>query len=285
MAICGDGKKEASETCDDSNAVSGDGCDLNCTVEGRYVCDGEGPNSCRCLELFTGPNCGECTDSRFTGSTCDQCQTPGGVLTTLECPQWLQSSANSLYFTKTEITVVQYEACVTAGACKPNHDSMTDSEYCSYGNENRSDHPMNCVNWTGAAEYCAWVGGRLPTEDEWYAEASNGGDRDYAWGDTPEASCDVCVMWESMTEGKGCGMISSWPVCSRPMGNSVSGLCDMSGNLWEWTTSEDNGERVVRGGSWYLNRQSYLQTSSRFFSGSDVRFRDYGFRCVSDTSL
>jgi len=29
------------------------------------------------------------------------------------------------------------------------------------------DHPVNFVNWIGAAAYCAWVGGRLPYQNEW----------------------------------------------------------------------------------------------------------------------
>ena len=39
MAVCGDSNREASETCDDGNVVSGDGCSSTCQVEGSFVCE------------------------------------------------------------------------------------------------------------------------------------------------------------------------------------------------------------------------------------------------------
>ncbi|MBW2701239.1 MAG: SUMF1/EgtB/PvdO family nonheme iron enzyme [Deltaproteobacteria bacterium] len=70
------------------------------------------------------------------------------------------------------------------------------------------------------------AGGRLPTEKEWEAEASNNGSRKYPWGDE-KVSCERAVMREEGVDG--CGRDLTWPVCSKTLGNSVSGLCDMSG--------------------------------------------------------
>ncbi|MBL7715641.1 MAG: DUF4215 domain-containing protein [Bdellovibrionales bacterium] len=36
--VCGNGAIASPETCDDGNAVSGDGCSSSCTVEGGYAC-------------------------------------------------------------------------------------------------------------------------------------------------------------------------------------------------------------------------------------------------------
>lgn len=38
MPVCGDGKIEGSEACDDGNRSAGDGCSRNCAVETGYVC-------------------------------------------------------------------------------------------------------------------------------------------------------------------------------------------------------------------------------------------------------
>jgi len=193
--------------------------------------------------------------------------------------QWVYSAPAKLDFAKTETTVSQYRACVEAGACsKENHSTKSDTSYCNWGHSERDDHPMNCVNWHGATQFCAWVGGRLPTEDEWYAEASNGGSRQYPWGDT-EVTCDRAI-WGDGKNTDGCGKDSTWPVCSKTTGNSFSGLCDMSGNVWEWTSTPEGSERVLRGGSWGNDGSTYLRASGRYGDDPGVRLYTVGVRCV-----
>lgn len=195
--------------------------------------------------------------------------------------EWVYSRPAKLKFTKTEITLGQFKQCVNAGACKEkNRDTKSDTKYCNWGYSDRDDHPMNCVNWYGAKDFCEWVGGRLPTEDEWYAEASNNGKRDYPWGDE-KATCDYAVM-DNGTDG--CGKDRTWPVCSKPRGNSVSGLCDMSGNVWEWTSSlYESGlsNRVLRGGGWGSGAR-YVRASYRYGDTPDNTSYYGGFRCSRD---
>jgi formylglycine-generating enzyme required for sulfatase activity len=57
-------------------------------------------------------------------------------------------------------------------------------DYATWGKEGREDHPINCVNWQQAVDFCAWAGGRLPSEAEWeYAARSEGKDNTYPWGE------------------------------------------------------------------------------------------------------
>lgn len=38
LSICGDGKKNDQEQCDDNNTRSGDGCSSNCEIEEGFYC-------------------------------------------------------------------------------------------------------------------------------------------------------------------------------------------------------------------------------------------------------
>ncbi|MBU1898178.1 formylglycine-generating enzyme family protein, partial [Myxococcota bacterium] len=186
---------------------------------------------------------------------------------------------------KTEVTVGQYRACVAAGACSEPYTGGN----CNWGQSGREDHPINCVNWDQAKAFASWAGGRLPSEAEWeYAARSQGQGREYPWGNA-QASCSYAVMDDG---GNGCGQDRTWPVCSKPRGNTEQGVCDMSGNVWEWvadyygsysSTPRDGtehlsgSERVYRGGSWNGNA-SRLRAADRYRFGPGFRFNGLGFR-------
>ncbi|MEI9940908.1 MAG: DUF4215 domain-containing protein [Pseudomonadota bacterium] len=65
--VCGDGEVDAPETCDDSNAKPGDGCDGNCRVEANWTCPTPGE---KCEKVATKPAvCGN--GDVEDGETCD----------------------------------------------------------------------------------------------------------------------------------------------------------------------------------------------------------------------
>jgi formylglycine-generating enzyme len=203
---------------------------------------------------------------------------------------WVFSKPAGLRLTRSEITVAQYRACVEAGACdSSSHRSKSDRERCNWGHQDRDDHPMNCVNWSGANQFCEWVDGRLPTTKDWEAEATDNGSREYPWGND-DVTCDRCIRDEG---GNGCGKEHTWPVCSRPQGNSVSGLCDMAGNVEEWTSSPypsteifaSNDETMaLKGGAWLYDNPGFFMAALSFPGNSHYSYSGLGFRCVQPSS-
>jgi sulfatase modifying factor 1 len=150
------------------------------------------------------------------------------------------------------------------------------------------DHPVMCVNWLEAADYCKAVGKRLPTEAEWERAARGTDGRTYPWGNAAP-TCNEVVM-------HGCSDFTR-PVGSRPAGASPVGAQDMSGNVAEWVRDwwdertyreldrrNPNGPRhgevrVVRGGSFY-DGDSTLRASYRYGIDPVARLSTVGFRCA-----
>jgi formylglycine-generating enzyme required for sulfatase activity len=144
------------------------------------------------------------------------------------------------------------------------------------------------VTWEEAAAYCAWAGGRLPTEAEWEYAARSG-------SEAPRYGDPDRIAWY---EGNSLG--TSHAVGQREA--NAFGLFDMLGNVWEWVADwyaadyyaaspatdpagpTSGRMRVLRGGSW-LNPESLVRASDRARSDPDVRFNYFGFRCVGPPGL
>jgi len=176
-------------------------------------------------------------------------------------------------------------ACVAAGAC-------TVPDMCGHPSA-ADDKPQICVDFEQAQQFSKWVGGRLPTEAEWeYAARSAGKDQKFPWGDKPSA-CDNAVI------SGDCGTKATWPVCSKPAGNTEQGLCDMAGNTWAWVQdpyhesyagAPSDGKawetpglryRVFRGGS-FLFDATYARATKRRYDVPQTRCGRVGFRPVKD---
>jgi iron(II)-dependent oxidoreductase len=190
---------------------------------------------------------------------------------------------------KTAVTVEQYAECVIKGGCT----EPGAGDYCNWGKSGRQLHPINCVDWNQAQAYAKFKGARLPSEAEFeYAATSGGKNQKYPWGND-EPTCDKVVM--KGNGGYGCGANGTMPVCSKPKGNTAQGLCDMSGNVWQWvqdkyhdsykgvpvdgSASEGVGySRVVRGGSFIYFVASRLRVDFRASHVPDMRYGLIGFR-------
>jgi formylglycine-generating enzyme required for sulfatase activity len=132
--------------------------------------------------------------------------------------------------------------------------------------------PAESISWNNCQEFLSLINQRdgiakafgkngkfvLPHEDEWeYAyRGGKGNKQPFYWGDTLNgdfANCDG---------NKPYGPSSAGTYLQRPTPVGLYekktphpwGLCDVSGNVWEWCENKYDrvgNDRVLRGGSWY----------------------------------
>lgn len=213
---------------------------------------------------------------------------------------------------RTEVTNSMYAHCVEAGKCeKPKILTF-------YNDPAYADNPVEFVSWRNAANYCAFVDRRLPTEAEWEKVAAwdpyKNQQRVYPWGDQydchkgnfdDELELDASIMPGGETNCDG--FVHSSPVGSFPAGASLYGALDLGGNVWEWVHDAfieidpfnasiqnyyaisplENPQgvdpaiteyRSMRGGS-YNFTFGYGRAAYRLWYGLDDAYDGVGFRC------
>jgi len=172
---------------------------------------------------------------------------------------------------------------------------------------NNPNHPVVGICWYEALAFCRWLETtevcngskiRLPTEVEWEYMARGSDNYDYSWGGG--SSSDQPLGNYSDT---GLNKTSTVGLFSKGL---AFGLHDLSGNIWEWTSSrwgENSKEpgfiyqewknysdkerdkldthslRVIRGGSYYSS-SDYVRCAIRDRILPYFRLNGLGFRVV-----
>ena len=96
------------------------------------------------------------------------------------------------------------------------------------------DHAANCVPINEAKRYCAWVGKRLMTDEEWEYAARSGKDTyEWPWGNEPYD----CDRGRDCRDPRALGAMPPMPTCAAPLGNSEQGVCDLVSNVVELVTA------------------------------------------------
>ena len=208
---------------------------------------------------------------------------------------------------QTEVTVGAYKrfAAATGRAMPPQPEVMGRPLNSGWSNES---FPIVMVSWDDAKAYCAWAGGRLPTEAEW-EYAGRAGTTAARYGALDE------IAWHA--DNSGNGRIDSARIWRedrlkyverlRDNGNGMHkvgqkrangfGLFDMLGNASEWAgdwysvnyyqnslagdpQGARSGElRVQRGGSWGAYPGLLRASDRNSYAPASV-----GFRCVREVA-
>jgi serine/threonine protein kinase/formylglycine-generating enzyme required for sulfatase activity len=136
-------------------------------------------------------------------------------------------TVNPFFIDITEVTNEQYQKFVDAGHPAP---PIWQGNHFPDG---ANMVPVTDVTWEDANAFAQWAGEgkRLPTEEEWEFAARGTDGRFYPWG-------PALIANTSNTKSDENDQRQMVIVKQFPLGVSPFGLFDMTGNAWEWTSSE-----------------------------------------------
>ena len=147
--------------------------------------------------------------------------------------------------------------------------------------------PMVFVNWYGAMEFAAWIGGALPTEAEWEYACRAGSTTMYHFGNDVSQLGDY-AWYAGNDTGK-----------PHPVGEkkpNAWGLYDMHGNVCEWcrdsrslwddygeasvTDPETSGNLICIRSSVFAHSADRHRTAFRSCQSADKTMGETGFRVI-----
>lgn len=155
---------------------------------------------------------------------------------------------------------------VNAGASRIHFNGTTFTVDSGFEN-----HPVTYVSWYGATAFCNFYGYRLPTEWEYQAAADFDGTYIYGYGPTTDKNKVNCSQTRNPD---GTTVVGTF-------GFYGYGLADITGNLDEYTASEDGWKRVLRGGGFTAD-VTICKITSRLLSDPAGVHYTRGFRVVRD---
>jgi len=157
--------------------------------------------------------------------------------------------------------------------------------------------PMNCLDWFQASAFCAWDGGRLPTEAEWENAATGGAEqRLYPWGNTVPGQNGALAAHSCLFNAQpGCQPLDIALVGAIPGGNGRFGHADLAGSMREWVydwfssgypnpctdcaDTTPTSAKITRGASW-SGAPEYLLAAQRDSTLPETSAEDIGVRCA-----
>jgi len=222
----------------------------------------------------------ECERSR-TGQTDPQKCSPDEFSDELSSGPMM--TVTTFFLDRQEVSNGDYQRCVKAARCRALPvEQMTEAFFSE-------DLPVVFVSAQDAADYCRFVGSRLPTEAEFESAARGAARRNFPWGANFHLIRANAGEFGATVTADEDGYEMLAPVNSFWSGRTPHGVVNLAGNAAEWTdspflphgsvASDDTHLRVVKGGSFTDPRQ-LLRGSAR--RGLSARSQDpsVGFRCA-----
>jgi formylglycine-generating enzyme required for sulfatase activity/tRNA A-37 threonylcarbamoyl transferase component Bud32 len=224
-----------------------------------------------------------------------------------EGPQHEVEITHPFYMGRTEVTVGQFRQFVKTtgyqtqaekegGAWRPvlNGELDANTNWLNPGFTQTDAHPLVCVSWNDAEEFCNWLSKhegktyRLPTEAEWEYGCRAGSKGRWSFGDLSGELVDYART--DLNSG-----LHPWPVAG--LKENAWGLHDMYGNVWEWCQDfydanyyktsppkdpsgiDAGAAHIIRGGSFSI-APMYCRSALRYPAATGYRTNDIGFRIV-----
>lgn len=134
------------------------------------------------------------------------------------------------------------------------------------------NQPVVGVSWYEAKAYALAHGGRLLEFDERIQVVRGSAKRHYPWG-SPFGQGNANTVEESLGRPCAVGLFLS--------DKTPEGVCDLAGNVAEWTGDYDGKRRIIHPGSWRESAMASWPKASRWISAA-ARLDSLGFRIVRD---
>lgn len=128
-----------------------------------------------------------------------------------------------------EVTNQQYRYCYQAQQC-PAPEEPVDNARFAHGNNGL---PVVFVTAYDAAQFCSWLGRRLPTEPEWERMARGTDGAAYPWGN---AAPEVGQVNATVGDHEAGALVPADSAAFRS-GDSKEGVEQLIGNVREWTAT------------------------------------------------
>ena len=297
--------------------IDGEDFDLEMVTAGRYALDPQTsirrawvdkPACAEATHIVTGVDLGSIALRNDGGKTIDQggdpamcgdpkqlrpegCSTPLKLSLLPIAPRPIPNAdmvnLGAFEIDRLEVPAGSYATCVDAKKCS---DAGT-GRFCTSGVVGKEDHPINCIDWGQAGQYCKFAGKRLPTGDEWALMAKRG-ESAYPWGDEwppPRASGNfadrsaqtVFPYWVTL-DGYDDGFVATAPVDKFSQSASPSGAIQVAGTVSEWV--EDRYKRTrareIAGSNFGFAYDVQLKLARRDHYDADKKSMYIGVRCA-----